>query len=74
MTASRRDFVRRIGLGLAASASAAEALSAHTFTSGREGSERLLVENPRHPTPAPIGTDRLPLAWYQGQSRRLREQ
>ena len=61
-------------LGLAASATAAEALSAHTFTSSRDGSERLLVDNPRHPTPAPVGTDRLPLAWYQGQSRRLREQ
>ena len=63
-----------MGLGLAASATAAEALSAHTFTGGREGSERLLVDNPRHPAPAPVGTDRLPLAWYQGQSRRLREQ
>ena len=63
-----------MGLGLAASATAAEALSAHTFTSSRDGSERLLVDNPRHPTPAPVGTDRLPLAWYQGQSRRLREQ
>ncbi|MFN8581317.1 MAG: M24 family metallopeptidase [Gemmatimonadaceae bacterium] len=69
---SRRDFVRHIGLGLAAASSAAEALAAQA-TQGRSPSERLLVENPHHPTPAPVGFDRLPLAWYQAQSRRLRE-
>ena len=34
----------------------------------------MLVNNPLQPAPAPLGFDRLPLAWYQGQSRRLREQ
>ncbi len=70
--ASRRDFVAQIGLGLASATAAAEALASQPQR--RSGSERLLVENPHHPTPAPLGVDRLPLAWYQAQSRRLREQ
>jgi len=68
--ATRRDFVRQMGIGLAASTAAAERLAAQSVQGG--GSERLLVENPLHPTPAPIGVDRLPRAWYQAQSRRLR--
>lgn len=74
MSATRRDFVRQIGLGLAASATAAEALSAQDAPGRRDGSVRLLVENPHHPTPAPVGVDRLPLAWYQARSKRLRDQ
>lgn len=72
MTASRRDFVRQIGLGLASAAAAADALSAQA-TTAQGGSQRLLVDRPDQPAPAPVGTDRLPLAWYQTQSRRLRE-
>ena len=68
---SRRTFVRQMGLGLASSSAAAAALTAQP-RGPRRGSERLLVANPRHPAPAPLGTDRLPLAWYQAQSRRLR--
>lgn len=69
---SRRSFVRQMGLGLASSSLAAESLAAQPRR--RRGSERLLVENPQHPVPASLGTDRLPRAWYQAQSRRLREQ
>lgn len=61
-----------MGVSLAASSSAAAALAAQSSQMGREGSERLLVDNPHHPAPAPVGVDRLPLAWYQAQSRRLR--
>ena len=61
-----------MGLGLASSSMAAEAIAAQSPL--RSGSERLLVNNPLQPAPAPVGTDRLPLAWYKAQSRRLREQ
>ena len=71
---SRRDFVRQIGAGIAAAAAAAEALSAQAASPRRSGSQRLLVENPLHPTPAPVGVDRLPLRWYKTQSQRLRAQ
>ncbi|MFN8575023.1 MAG: M24 family metallopeptidase [Gemmatimonadaceae bacterium] len=70
---SRRHFVRDMGLGLASASAAAQALAAQQ-PQRRSPSERLLVENPNHPTPAPVGVDRLPLAWYQAQSRRLRAQ
>lgn len=71
---SRRDFVRQMGAGIAASAAAASSLSAQTATQSRSGSERLLVENPLHPKPAPVGVDRLPLEWYKAQSKTLRDQ
>ncbi len=75
--ASRRTFVRQIGAGLAASMAAAETLAAQASswrTSDGSDSERLLVDNPYHPAPAPVGVDRLPLRWYQQQSQRLRAQ
>jgi Xaa-Pro aminopeptidase len=71
---TRRDFVRNMGIGLAAASSAADALAAQSSQQRRSGSERLLVPNPRHPVASPVGVDRLPLAWYQAQSRRLRAQ
>lgn len=72
---SRRNFVRTMGASIAAASSAATALAAQVADSQQpRGSARLLVNNPLHPTPAPVGVDRLPLAWYQAQSRRLREQ
>ncbi|MEO7966434.1 MAG: aminopeptidase P family N-terminal domain-containing protein, partial [Gemmatimonadaceae bacterium] len=68
---SRRAFVRTMGVSLATASSAASTLAAQ---SGKvAGSERLLVSNPLHPTPAPVGVDRLPLEWYKAASRRLRE-
>ena len=71
---SRRAFVRDMGLGLAAASTAAEALAAQSSGPRRSASERLLVPDPRHPAPAPVGVDRLPLSWYKAQSKRLREQ
>jgi len=71
---SRRDFVRSMGASIAAASVAAESLAAQAASAqGRPGSERLLVDNPLHPTPAPVGVDRLPLAWYKTQSQKLRE-
>jgi Xaa-Pro dipeptidase len=67
---SRRAFVRTMGLSLAATGSAARALAASTDRDS--DSEKLLVSNPYHPAPAPVGVDRLPLAWYQRESARLR--
>ena len=69
---SRRDFVRTIGVSLAASAAASAELAALSDAPPGD-SERLLVPNPYHPTPAPVGVDRLPLAWYKAASTRLRQ-
>jgi Xaa-Pro aminopeptidase len=69
--ASRRDFIREIGAGVALATNASLALA--QTAAKRSGSEALLVDNPHHPEPAPPGFDRLPLAWYQKQSARLRE-
>jgi Xaa-Pro dipeptidase len=68
---TRRDFVRTMGLSLAASAAASTELAGLT-TGTAEGSEKLLVRNPHHPTPAAIGVDRLPVEWYVATSARLR--
>ena len=63
-----------MGTSIAAASLAAESLAAQaTSAQGRSGSERLLVDNPLHPTPAPVGVDRLPLAWYKAQSKKLRD-
>ncbi len=70
---TRRTFVAQLGASLAAASAAAQSLAADPSDGQPRGSERLLVENPLHPTPAPLGVDRLPLTWYQAQSRRLRE-
>lgn len=73
--ASRRDFIRNIGAGLAASAAASAALAqSGPAKSSPSESERLLVDNPHHPAPAPLGVDRLPLSWYKHQAASLREQ
>lgn len=69
---SRRDFVHTMGLSIAAASTAAESLAAQAANQP-SGSERLLVDNPHHPAPAPVGVDRLPLAWYKERSRLLRE-
>lgn len=69
---TRRDFVRTMGLSLAASAAASAELAA-MGDAPRGGSERLLVPNPYHPAPAAVGVDRLPLAWYKSSSNRLRQ-
>jgi hypothetical protein len=76
MTATRRDFIRTMGSGLAAAGTAASALACAapedpaTGTSG--ASEALLVRDPDHVEPAPVGYDRLPLAWHQARARELK--
>ena len=70
----RRAFLRSFGTALAGASAAASALAAQAPDVPPGDSERLLVDNPHQPAPAPVGTDRLPLAWYQAQTRRLREQ
>jgi len=84
---SRREFIRTMGTGLASAGVAAAGLACSA--SGTEapgqgsgpgsqgaaasGSEALLVANPDHVTPAPLGYDRLPLEWHQERTRLLKE-
>lgn len=75
---SRRDFIRRMGSGLAASSAAAAGLACAPAEPGSQASssgdsERLLVRDPDHLEPAPIGYDRLPLEWHQARARTLKE-
>ena len=70
---TRRTFVQQIGASLAAVSAAASQLAAEPSDGQPRGSERLLVENPLHPTPAPGGVDRRPRAWDQAPARRRRE-
>jgi Xaa-Pro aminopeptidase len=70
MSTTRRGFIREMGAGLAAITSAAEALA--QGGPAQAGSERLLVDRPGQPEPAPVGVDRLPIEWYKGAARRLK--
>ncbi len=72
MNLSRRFFIKKMGLGLAATRLAAEGLAGQAENS-RGASTKLLLKNPGQPEPAPLGFDRLPLSWYQKQVRRLKE-
>ena len=63
MEISRRRFVRNMGLGLASMGLNAKALAKNSGG----GSEALLVNDRKHPKPAPKGYDRLPLPWYQSR-------
>ncbi|MDP6578001.1 MAG: hypothetical protein QF771_02440, partial [Candidatus Marinimicrobia bacterium] len=63
MEISRRRFVRNMGLGLASMSLNAKALAKNSGG----GSEALLVNDRKHPKPAPKGYDRLPLPWYQSR-------
>jgi hypothetical protein len=63
MPTSRRAFIRDMSAGLAAAGAAASSLACATGTSASPSdSERLLVRDPDHVEPAPLGMDRLPLA------------
>lgn len=76
MATSRRNFIRDIGLGFAAAHTVAFEAAVQAGRSGQAragGSERLLVARPHQPNPAPVGYDRLPLAWYKAAAQRLRE-
>jgi Xaa-Pro aminopeptidase len=72
MSTSRREFIRNVGLGFGAAGSALTELAC-AAESGTGESEKLLVDNPDHPEPAPMGYDRLPLDWYKATTRRLKE-
>ncbi len=72
---SRREFMGTMGAGLAAAGTSASAMACSTNQDamGLSDSEALLVSDPMHVEPAPVGYDRLPLAWHQAAARRLKE-
>lgn len=71
MPLSRRYFIRNMGLGLASAGLAAENLACSAGIEAGE-SEKLLIDRPGQPEPAPKGVDRLSLGWYQDTARRLK--
>ncbi|HXV62348.1 MAG TPA: M24 family metallopeptidase [Vicinamibacteria bacterium] len=72
MASSRREFIRDMGVGLSTASIAAAGL-ARAQSRTASDSEKLLVPDSDHPTPAPLGVDRLPLEWHQGRTRILKE-
>jgi Xaa-Pro aminopeptidase len=44
-----------------------------SHSAGKGESEKLLLKDPSHPKPAPLGYDRLPLEWYKNTVKRLKE-
>ena len=77
MSTTRRDFIRRMGTGLAAAGTAASALACTSPEDGSQAlasgdSERLLRPDPDHVEPAPMGYDRLPLEWHQARATTLK--
>ena len=72
MSISRRELIRNVGLGLAGAGLAAKNLACSSPAASGD-SERLLLLNPDHPQPAPLGYDRLPLSWYKESAKRLKE-
>ncbi len=71
MTLKRREFIRNLATGLAATGAAASRLACSTVADSP--SEALLVDRPGQPEPAPIGYDRLPLDWHQARTRELKK-
>ena len=75
MASTRRDFIKQMGAGLAGASAAAGGLAcASDGRTDPSDSERLLVDNPDHVEPAPVGMDRLPLQWHQRATQRLKHQ
>lgn len=72
MAQSRREFIRDLGAGLTLAGLSASELACAQAGPPSE-SEKLLVPNPDHPEPAPVGLGRLPLEWHQGRTRLLKE-
>ena len=84
MTSSRRHFISQMGTGFAAAGSAVTALACtppqdssgpggrKPFSAIQGGSENLLHRDPDQVEPAPLGYDRLPLAWHQERARALK--
>ncbi len=73
MQASRRDFIRTMGAGLASAGTAASGLACAADGASSGESQRLLVPHPESLEPAPLGYDRLPLEWHQSRARTLKE-
>jgi Xaa-Pro aminopeptidase len=74
MKSSRRDFMKNIGLGVAGlGLGTAAANGGFSRSAGKGESEKLLLKDPSHPKPAPLGYDRLPLEWYKNTVKRLKE-
>lgn len=72
MTISRRDILKGLGwgvfgLGYGTTRPAASA------PAQKKDSAKLLMKDPDHPKPAPVGVDRLPLSWYKNTVNRLKE-
>lgn len=74
MNPSRRSLLKNASLGVAglglSTAAAAKSLS---FQAVKGESEKLLIKDPDHPQPAPVGYDRLPLEWYKNTVKRLKD-
>ena len=70
MQVSRRELIRNMGLGIAGASVASRALA---NIQGELESESLFVNDRSHPTPAPVGYDRLPLDWYKAATRKLKD-
>jgi Xaa-Pro aminopeptidase len=74
MKSSRLDFMKNIGLGVAGlGLGTAAANGGFSRSAGKGESEKLLLKDPSHPKPAPLGYDRLPLEWYKNTVKRLKE-
>jgi len=72
MNFSRRHFLKNLGFG-AAGIGLASGRSAFGQTAVKGDSEKMLIKDPDHPAPAPVGVDRLPLAWYKNTVKRLKD-
>ena len=77
MSTTRRDFIRRMGSGLASASAAATALACVPPDEGAQtlsasDSERLLQRDPDHVEPAALAYDRLPLEWHQERARLIK--
>jgi len=74
MKSSRRDFMKNVGLGVAGlGLGTAAANGSFPNSAGKGESEKLLLKDPSHPKPSPLGYDRLPLEWYKNTVKRLKD-
>jgi len=74
MNSSRRNFLKNAGLGVAGlGLGTAAAAKSFCFRAVQGESEKLLIKDPDHPKPAPVGYDRLPLEWHKNTVKRLKD-
>ncbi len=72
MKTSRRNFMRSLGIGIPGIGLASR--KSLSFSQPvPDKSKNLLLKNPDHPVPAPVGVDRLSLSWYKDTVKRLKE-